>query len=213
MAPTDKLLSIDMGIHDCFYRFRRDSEPTSTVVYVHLQNLVVIAQDHQTYGPGLIDDLRNNVEVWDQQWTTLTVFREDGKIQYTRDQFKPHFLPSDAALSHFPRLNVLDLEMRHGFKNRVFLVQLDSRRQILKICPFRFELQYFTQEIKASLSDRGCTLIPRLSAYVFDRSEEQIIGFVCDELQGMFAVPEDYCECKRGLQQLHSYGVIHRDVN
>lgn len=52
---------------------------------------------------------------------------------------------SDAALDCFPRLNFLDLEIRHGFKNRVFLVQLHSQRQILKICPFKFELQYFIQ--------------------------------------------------------------------
>jgi hypothetical protein len=32
------------------------------------------------------------MEVWDQQWTTLTAFREDGKVQYTQDQWKPHFL-------------------------------------------------------------------------------------------------------------------------
>jgi hypothetical protein len=31
------------------------------------------------YRPELIKHLRSNVEVWDQQWTTLTVFREDGK--------------------------------------------------------------------------------------------------------------------------------------
>ena len=31
MAPTYKLLSIDMGTQDCFYRFRRDAELASTV--------------------------------------------------------------------------------------------------------------------------------------------------------------------------------------
>jgi len=67
MAPTDKLLSLDMGIDDCFYRFQRDFELTSTVVYVHLQTLDIIAQDRRTYGPDVIKDLRSNVEVWDQQ--------------------------------------------------------------------------------------------------------------------------------------------------
>jgi len=193
MAPTDKLLSIDMGTHDCFYRFRRDLELTSTVVYVHLQNLDIIAQDRQTYGPEVIDDLRKNVEVWDQQWTTLTVFREDGKVRYTQDHWKPHFLPLDTASGHLPRLNVLDLQIGHDFKRCVFLIQLDSQRQILIICPFKFELKYFTQEIKSynTLSERGCSLIPRLCAYAFERSEEQIIGFICEELQGRFAGPND----------------------
>jgi tRNA A-37 threonylcarbamoyl transferase component Bud32 len=39
------------------------------------------------------------------------------------------------------------------------------------------------------------------------------MGFICDELQGRFAGPSDYSECKRGLQQLHSYSVVHGDLN
>ena len=118
------------------------------------------------------------------------------------------FSPPDAAAGNLPRLNVLDLEIRHGFKNRVYLAQLEAQRQILKICPFKFELHYFTQEIKTynTLSERGCNLIPRLSAYVFERSEEQIIGFICEEFQGRFAGLIDYSECRRSLLQLHSYG-------
>ncbi len=204
-----------MGICDCFYRFRRDFDLTSTVIYVHLQDLDIIAPDRQTYGPEVINDLRNSVEIWDQQWTTLTVFRENGKVQYTQDDWKPHFLSPDAALGNFPRKNVLDIHIGHGFKNRVFLVQLESRRQILKICPFEFELKYFAQEIKGynRLSERGCNLIPRMYAYVFERSEEQIMGFVCEELHGRFAGPSDYGECKCSLLQLHSYGVVHGDIN
>ena len=34
-----------------------------------------------------------------------------------------------AASGDLPRLNVLDLEIRHGFKNRVPLIQLDMERQ------------------------------------------------------------------------------------
>jgi hypothetical protein len=187
-----------MGTNDCFYRFRRDFEFTSTVVYVHLQNLDIIAQDCQTYGPGLVDELKNKVEVWDQQWTTLTVFGEDGKVQYTQDQWKPHFLQLDATSRDLSRLNVLDLEILHCLKNRVSLVQLNNQRQILKICPFKFELPYFTREIETynTLYKRGCSLIPRLSAYAFERSEEQVIGFICEELQGRFATPSDYGMCR-----------------
>lgn len=94
MAPTDKLLSLDMSRNDCLYRFRMDSELSSTVIYVHLKNLDIIAQDRQTYGPDVIKDLQSIVKVWSQQWTTLSVFRQEGgTVQYTQDKWQPHFLP------------------------------------------------------------------------------------------------------------------------
>jgi RIO1 family len=211
MIPTYRLLALDMGIYDCFYRFRRDSELTSAVVYVHLQALDIIAEN--TYGPAVIKGLRNIVDIWDGQWITLTVFREGGKIYYTRDQWKPHSLPAEAASGDLPRLNFVDLEIGHQLKNRAF--QLKSDRQILKICPFAYELPYFTQEIKTytMLSQRECRLIPRLSAYVYERSEDQIVGFVCEKFQGRVPGPDDHGECRRSLQDLHSYGVVHGDVN
>jgi len=134
---------------------------------------------------------------------------------YIQDQWKPHFLYPSAASGDLPRLNFLDLEIKHGLKNRVSLIQLDIQRQILKICPFKYQLQYFTRELKAynTLSERGCSLIPRLAAYVFERSEDQIIGFTCEEFQGRFAKPSDYSECKHSLLQLQSYGVVHGDLN
>lgn len=215
MASTNKLLSLDMGTHDCFYRFRRDFEATSTVIYVYLQDLDIIAQDRQTYGPDVIQDLRDKVDVWDQQWTTLTVFRDGGRIQYRQDQWEPHYLPKEVASGTLPRLNFLNLDIQHSFKNRVFLVHFNMERQVLKICPFQSELPYFTQEMKVykTLSERGCDLIPRLSAYVYERSEEQIIGFVCEELHGRVAELDDHDECKRSLAKLHTYGIIHGDLN
>jgi len=216
MAPTDKLLSLDMSENDCLYRFRRDYELSSTVIYVHLKNLDIIAQERQTYGPDVIKDLQSIVEVWDQQWTTLSVFRQEGgTVQYAQDEWQPHFLPLEFAINNLTRLNFVDLEVGHGFKNWVFVTTFHTQRQILKICPFEYQLQYFTQEVKAykKLSERGCGLIPRLSAYVFERTEEQIIGFVCEELDGRFAESSDYKECKHSLLQSQSYGVVHGDLN
>ncbi|KAF2802116.1 uncharacterized protein BDZ99DRAFT_402048 [Mytilinidion resinicola] len=204
MEPTDTLLSLDMSPHDCYYRFRRDFNYISTVIYVHVRDLGIIPQDCQTYGPDVIKELGKAVEVWNQQWTTLTVFRRDGKIQWLQDDWKPHSLPPHVVLKDVPCVNVLDLNVERLLKNRIF-----------KNCPFEFELEYMVRELRAynMLRERGCTLIPTISAYVFERSDNQIIGFICEEFKGDFAGPDNYAECKRSLLQLHSYGLIHGDLN
>ncbi|KAF2790759.1 hypothetical protein K505DRAFT_75680 [Melanomma pulvis-pyrius CBS 109.77] len=214
-SSKDTLLSLDMGTKDCFYRIRRDYADSSSVVYVHLQDLDILCEDSRTYGPSVIHDLSLMVDGWDRSWTTLTVFKINGRIQSNEDTWKPHALPLDIPLENLPRLNVVDLEVKHTYKNRVSLISLQSQRRIFKFCPFEFEVPYLAQEIKAltMLSRRGCSLIPSVLSYVFERSKEQIIGFVCEELQGRFADPSDYVQCRDALQELHSYGCIHGDLN
>ncbi|KAF1957537.1 hypothetical protein CC80DRAFT_410580 [Byssothecium circinans] len=213
--PRDTLLSLDMGPKDCFYRIRRDRADTSSVVYVHLQDLDILSEDSRTYGPSIIHELSLVVNTWNRSWITLTVSKNNGKVHSTENEWTPHSIPLGTPLKDLPRLNVLDLDVRHRYKNRVSLIHFQSQRRIFKFCPFKFELPYFTQEIKALtvLSSRGCSLIPLMLSYVFERSKEQIIGFVCEELQGRFAEPGDYDQCRDGLQKLHSYGCVHGDLN
>jgi hypothetical protein len=92
---------------------------------------------------------------------------------------------------------------------------LGQDQYILKICPFAYELRYMKSEVLAynTLASQKCHLMPRLVAYVYERNETQIIGFVCEKLEGRFAGPDDYIMCKSRLQELHSYGVIHGDLN
>lgn len=48
---------------------------------------------------------------------------------------------------------------------------------------------------------------------MFERSEEQVVGFVWEEIGGRFAGREDYEECRREVERLHEFGVVHRDLN
>jgi hypothetical protein len=109
--PVDTLLSLDLSEHDCYYRFRRDFKRESTVVYVHVQDLSIIPQDDQTYGPNVIRALKKSVVVWNQHWTTLTVFQQDGKVQFQQDKWKPHSLTSNIISQYIPRVDVLKLEV------------------------------------------------------------------------------------------------------
>lgn len=211
-SRDDELLSAEVSEVDGLYRLRRDR----TVIYVDLQALDIVKPDNRTWGPGLLKDLRRNVDIWDHPWTTLTILRRDGEIRCLQDQWTPHFLPPGVNLvSNVPRLNFVDLEILEFLKPSVSVISLDDRRQIVKICPFKWLFRWLRREAEAYalLTQRGCRLIPRLSAYVFERSEEQIVGFVVEELQGRWAGPDDGVACRRGLARLHSYGIVHGDVN
>jgi RIO-like serine/threonine protein kinase len=48
---------------------------------------------------------------------------------------------------------------------------------------------------------------------VYERTKEQIIGFVCEEVKGRFAGPEDFEECRTAVEELHEVGVVHGDLN
>jgi hypothetical protein len=218
MSPIDILLSLDMGTEDCLYRLRRDLPSTSTVLYVHLLTLSLIPTDSLTYGPDLIRDLRRTIPDWDNgTWTTLTVSREDGAVKAVRDEWAPHFLRADAITSELPRINVLDLEVIASLKNRVSRVRLPGqpRTRILKICPFAYQLRYLAREMRAYevLWERRCRLVPQVEAYIFERSEEQVMGFLCEQVEGRFAGPGDYGECRAAVEKLHEFGVVHGDLN
>ena len=203
-----------MGIKDCIYRLRRDYSQYSTVVYVHLQDLCIISEDRRTFGPSLIEELRAMVDIWDQSWITLDIYISDGKVHYRSNAWEPsslHISDTDDT----PRVNVLDLRILHQYRSRVFLSQLESTRCILKIYPFKHQMPYLTRELRAyhRLSQKGYTLSPRLLCYVFEREKSQIIGFICEELDGEFPRLVHLEACERALRRLHAYGIVHRDLN
>ncbi len=53
-------------------------------------------------------------------------------------------------------------------------------------CPFEYQLPYMPRELSACnlLRRRGCALIPSITAYVYERTEAQVIGFICEEFEG-----------------------------
>lgn len=54
--------------------------------------------------------------------------------------------------------------------------------------------------------------MPRLLAYVYENSEGDINGFICEKVDGRPPSPADHDACDAALQQLHSYGVVHGDL-
>lgn len=216
-----RFLSFDMGLEDCIYRLHRDDEGgESGIVYVHLQNNDIIPgdDDQRTYGPAAVANLEKIVrgDVWFGCWRTLDVFGDGTGVQWATDQWKPRSFDASRADNSVPRIRLLDLNPDRYYDWHVFAIEAGSRydKGVTKVYPFSYQIKRLTRELNAyhHLSRRGCDLIPKLLAYVYEQSKEEIIGFICEELDGHPPSPADYDACYAALQRLHSYGVTHGDL-
>lgn len=209
-----ELLTLDMSNGQCHYRFLRRSSTGDTIVYVHVQTPSVPLISLHSHGPDVITELRRLVSIWDQEWTTLTIFLDaEGNVKYTKDEWRPHYLP--ILEREKERVNILDLETIRILSERVFLVLHNGQRRVLKICPFKRLLPLLLQELRAYfvLQKRGCKIIPQVTAFVYERSKKEVIGFLCEEIIGETPTPDDYEMVKQGVEKLHGYGVVHGDLN
>lgn len=69
-------------------------------------------------------------------------------------------------------------------------------------------------EIKAYelLAKNGSTLGPKLVAFICGRDTNQVIGFVCEKVEGWEFRERDSESCRQNLVKLHELGVMHGDL-
>jgi serine/threonine protein kinase len=61
------------------------------------------------------------------------------------------------------------------------------------------------------LASRGSALVPKLLGYACE--QERIVGFLSEMVVGRFPSVGDEEACLRALNQLHSEGIVHGDIN
>ncbi|OJJ66920.1 hypothetical protein ASPBRDRAFT_48449 [Aspergillus brasiliensis CBS 101740] len=216
MAVKDTLLSLDLSFEDCLYRFRRDSQTNTRVVYVTLKDLDIVPEESRTYGPDVIRELSKLREWYDETWETLTVYKDEngGGIRSERDLFPPHALQKQQIPGDYELVNIFDLQFLVLLNNRVFQVQRGERRCFLKIARFGYELGWLAQEIKTYhvLAQLDSALAPRILGYVFEETPHRVIGFILEEVNGYRPSASDFGICRIALQQLHDLDIVHGDI-
>lgn len=213
-VSSEKLLSLDMGLHDCLYRIQRDCENERRIVYVKIIPIAIIPEEDRTYGPTVIQHLKK-VDHWYDHWDTLTVSKYGEKIEVSRDAFPLHALDETQLLESYSRFNVLDLEIIEQVKNRVFRVKVDNVLAMMKLARFAYEVKSLTHELMFYhyLNSCGSSLIPRLIGYVYEQPGHRVIGILLEQVTGSHPEPEHFERCKEALQGLHELKIMHGDIN
>ncbi|KFY30766.1 hypothetical protein V493_01676 [Pseudogymnoascus sp. VKM F-4281 (FW-2241)] len=211
MRETEEVLSLDLEDNDYLYRIRRGKR----VVYVSVLHADIIPLDHRTDGPRILSCLRCLPE-WNEEWKTLTVTKSPNGVECTFNKFSPHALDHRAILTCADhRFNLLKLEHSERISDRISRVVVCGRVCVLKIARFQHELEALEKEIRAYgvLMNHRFSLVPEFIGFVYEEEENRVIGFLIEELHGRHPNIRDLRTCKYTVEQLHSIGIIHGDLN
>ncbi|KAF1993738.1 hypothetical protein P154DRAFT_502962 [Amniculicola lignicola CBS 123094] len=209
MGVLEKVLSLDLEDEDYLYRIQRGAR----IVYVSVLYGGFIPTTDRTDSSRILEKLRT-LPVWDKQWSTLTITHTSGVVSFLEDTFEPH------RLSHLPiripsppYYNFLDLVVVDRISDRVSLISFEGNQYILKIARFRHELKALYTEIMAYSTLNEFSFAPNLLGYVYEETEDRVIGFLIEALNGRHPNVEDLEICRHAMLELHSRGVVHGDLN
>ncbi len=82
---------------------------------------------------------------------------------------------------------------------------------IAKYARFDWEIGYYTAETRAYHWIDGCSIGPQFLGYLTE--EGRVIGFITERIEGRHAAVADLPACKAVVGQLHSLGILHKDLN
>ncbi len=214
------MLDIDAAPGDCLYRICRRHGGLARVVYVHVLSADFIAEDDRTYGPAVVRRLSTLAD-WRREWKTLTISasdKGDATLQISLDTFKPHSISPEYVHGCYPLFDIADFGRHHHIKTRIWRCPAPGgadAQVYVKLARFKFETKALEQEVKAYHMLRGSALAPALVGYVYEETQDRVVGFVTEQVVGHYPrdAPTDYAACLAALRSLHEWGLVHGDVN
>lgn len=205
----EQVLSLDLEDTDYIYRIQKGRR----IVYVSILCPEILPRDDRTDSSRILSHLRN-LPGWNGQWKTLTVTKTPLGISCQVDVFLPHGL-SQLPNNHSGYYNILDLPSVNRMSDRVSIVQLHDDVCVRKIARFEHELRALHTEIKAYgiLEQHGFKHAPRFLGYVYEETEDRVVGFLMEVLGGYHPSANDLEVCRSAMKNLHALGIVHRDLN
>lgn len=208
----EELLSLDLEEKDLLYRIRKGGQ----IVYVLIDSPTTIPRQRRNDSYFILNYLRLLPRWSSDDWQTMTV---DGSSKPPRcefDLFPPHGLPSSAL--QIPRqqyYDFRDMNIKRRISDRVFVVDCEGRTRIMKIAKFKHEIGYLRCELETynTLIRDGFTGAPEFHGYIYEETQDRVIGFLMEYLEGEHPDVRDLPECQNLLQRVHDCGLVHGDPN
>jgi serine/threonine protein kinase len=211
MSEIEEVLSLDLKDNDYLYRIRRGKR----VVYIWVLYADIVPLDDRIDGSRILSNLRS-IPKWNEQWKMLIVTKSHNGVECAINKFLPYTLNYRTILTCSDRrYNLLDLKRCDRISDRVSQVLVYNRECVLKIARFKHELVALEREIRAyyTLMNHKFTLTPEFIGYAYKEEEDRVIGFLMEEIHRRHLDIRDLRTCQSTVQQLHSIGIIHRDLN
>ncbi|CAN8104823.1 unnamed protein product [Discula destructiva] len=82
---------------------------------------------------------------------------------------------------------------------------------MFKLAVFPWQIPYLEAETRAYNWIHGEGIVPRFLGHITEGP--RVIGFLTEYIEGATATIEDLAACKTALDQLHSVGAKHGDIN
>jgi tRNA A-37 threonylcarbamoyl transferase component Bud32 len=95
------------------------------------------------------------------------------------------------------------------------LIDLHGEECFLKIARFRHELNALRRETKVygALKAHSLALAPEVLGFVYEETNDRVIGFIMEVLYGRHPNSADLEICQKVMGQLHAIGIVHGDLN
>lgn len=201
------------------YWIRRRTTDGWTTSFVHVANIehFIPSEQHRLS----ILQVTNYLRIWledawlDPSWTDLYLSKEGdvvGHATHNRSRsVQDRSWPSSTAV----HVDIMNLGIVADTKNgSEFPTMFAGKEATARILPFDDRIEALGNELRVLKIVGGHAsrpLIPKVLAYIYDRIEDNLVGFIY-HIEAKAATAQDLEACNNALTELHACGILHGNL-